>query len=225
MRFHLPSTVRQASASTVRQLVLGGLVLAAVASAPAAHAADTSVSINDFAFLPADVTAPVGTSLTWTNAQTGVPHTTTSLDGVWDSGILRDGGSFSFTFGQPGDFAYQCDVHPSMRGTVHIVAAAPEPAAAPAAPVESVDTAAADTADTADNADATIVVVDDAAVTVDSPSPEPTVAAPLPTPTAVPTVAPTAAPVVAPTSTPTPRISPAYPAPTPTPLPAYRDGY
>jgi plastocyanin len=45
-------------------------------------------------------------------------HTTTS-HGVWDSGILQKGQSFSCTFNTPGTYEYLCSVHPiQMRGTV-----------------------------------------------------------------------------------------------------------
>lgn len=95
----------------------------------------SAVSIVDFAFNPATVTVPVGGRVTWTN--TGQrPHTTTSTGGVWNSGQLTSGQSFSFTFNQPGSFAYQCTIHPQMRGTVNVQGAVggPGPAAQPAAP-------------------------------------------------------------------------------------------
>jgi plastocyanin len=109
---------------------LGGLALLAVTAASAgAQAAPStqSVGINNFAFSPAEVTVPVGSSVTWTNQQ-NVRHTTTADSGVWDSDILASNASFSFTFQTPGDFTYHCDIHPDMLGVVHVVAA---PAAAP----------------------------------------------------------------------------------------------
>ena len=55
--------------------------------------------------------------MTWTN-DGGVIHTTTSTDGLWDSGILDPGGTFSFTFDEAGTFEYLCSLHPSMVGTI-----------------------------------------------------------------------------------------------------------
>jgi plastocyanin len=113
----------------LRPVLVGGLALLAVASAPAVFAAPGDqvsqsagqrVSIDSFSFGPADVTVPVGGTLTWSNVQAGVPHTSTSADGLWDSGVLSTGDTFSFTFNQVGDFAYQCNIHPSMRGVVHV---------------------------------------------------------------------------------------------------------
>src|ERR1051326_4981455 len=73
-----------------------GAAQAAPRDAQSAAAAHT-VSIDNFAFSPPDVTIPVGTTLTWTNTQDGVQHATTSGDGVWDSGVLSTTGSFEMT--------------------------------------------------------------------------------------------------------------------------------
>jgi plastocyanin len=110
--------------SRLRTAVVASLALAAVVGGSAVQAApaDQNVSIDRFAFSPAEVTVGVGTSVVWTNQQSGVPHTSTSLDGLWDSDVLATNKTFSFTFNQSGDFAYQCDIHPSMRGVVHVTA-------------------------------------------------------------------------------------------------------
>jgi plastocyanin len=110
--------------SRLRAAVVGSIVMAVVVGASAAQAApaDQNVSIDGFAFSPAEVTVGVGTSVVWTNVQSGVPHTSTSLDGLWDSDVLATNSTFSFTFNQAGDFGYQCDIHPSMRGVVHVTA-------------------------------------------------------------------------------------------------------
>ncbi len=81
--------------------------------APSAVAA----KIVDFGFTPATLTVTVGTTVTWTN--TGqVDHTVTANGGVFDSGTLSPGASFSFTFKVAGAFAYHCAIHPFMTGTV-----------------------------------------------------------------------------------------------------------
>src|ERR671912_1242452 len=77
----------------------------------------TMVVIANLAFDPAAITVLTGTTVAWTNDD-AVPHTVTSTDGVFDSGIFDPGGSFSFTFNEPGSFPYICQLHPQMRGTV-----------------------------------------------------------------------------------------------------------
>jgi hypothetical protein len=77
--------------------------------------------------------------------------------------------SFEVTLNTVGDFAYHCDIHPSMQGVVQVIADAGAEQTAPA-------TAAADALETAADQAAT--------------------AAPTIAPTPVPTVAPTSAPTV-----------------------------
>ena len=60
-----------------------------------------------------------GTTVTWMNIDDTV-HTSTSNSGVWDSGIIQVGHSFSFTFSSAGTFPYHCNVHP-MTGTIVVV--------------------------------------------------------------------------------------------------------
>ena len=85
-------------------------------------------------FEPANVTVPVGTTVTWTLVAGG--HSTTSETGLWDSGVTREMGDvFSYTFSQPGTYGYFCmpNREVGMVGTVTVTAAAAAPAA-PAAP-------------------------------------------------------------------------------------------
>jgi plastocyanin len=118
-------------ATLVASLALVALASAATASAQQPVPSQT-VAINDFAFTPAELIVTAGTTVSWTNQQ-NVSHTTTANAATWDSSILRTGASFQFTFNTPGDFAYHCDIHPEMLGTIHVVAdEATQPQAAPA---------------------------------------------------------------------------------------------
>jgi plastocyanin len=89
--------------------------LATPVASPAAGAA--TVRIANLAFDPATVTIPAGSTVTWRNDDV-TPHTVTALDNSFDSGIFDPGASFSWTFPEPGSFAYQCQLHPSMQGSV-----------------------------------------------------------------------------------------------------------
>jgi plastocyanin len=76
-----------------------------------------AVEIAGFAFAPDASDVKVGDSVKWTN-QDGATHTVTADDGAFDSGNLAGGKSFSFTFEEAGTFAYHCNIHQSMTGTV-----------------------------------------------------------------------------------------------------------
>jgi len=82
------------------------------------------VTIQDFSFSPASVSVKVGATVRWTNHGPS-PHTTTSDNGVWDSGQLNPpsggggyggggaaAGTFQMTFTKAGTYGYHCMIHP-----------------------------------------------------------------------------------------------------------------
>jgi plastocyanin len=96
-------------------------LLALVAATPATQPATVQVKIDNFNFEPKLLVVPVGTKVTWTNAD-DVPHTATAKgeDPAFDSGPLDTDDKFSFTFTKAGTFTYYCKVHPHMTGTVTV---------------------------------------------------------------------------------------------------------
>lgn len=97
------------------------LVLAAISiSAISAHAVQDTVIIYDFTFIPDHVIINHGDSVVWINVD-GFLHTSTSDDGLWDSGPLNPTQSFTFAFDSSGTFPYHCTFHISMLGTVEVL--------------------------------------------------------------------------------------------------------
>ena len=84
----------------------------------AAGGEEARVEIADLAFDPGTLTVAVGTTVTWVSADPNIPHTSSSDDEIWSSGTLNEGDEFPFTFDEPGTFAYFCEVHPTMTGTI-----------------------------------------------------------------------------------------------------------
>jgi plastocyanin len=82
-----------------------------------AAAATPEVTIDNFSFSPQTLTVPAGTTVTWTNRD-DVPHTVVSEDGKFRSHALDTDDKFSYTFAQPGSYAYYCSVHPRMTAKV-----------------------------------------------------------------------------------------------------------
>lgn len=76
-----------------------------------------SVKIKNFAFVPASITIPRGTTVTWTQ-EDSVPHTVTGTG--FDSGSLSQGETFSYTFNERGTFNYACSIHSGMSGTITV---------------------------------------------------------------------------------------------------------
>jgi len=80
----------------------------------------TSLKIENFAFVPSEITILKGTTLTWTNLD-DTQHTVTSDDGKFDSGQLGKGQTFIFAFEETGTFNYHCGNHLNMKATVIVV--------------------------------------------------------------------------------------------------------
>jgi plastocyanin len=75
------------------------------------------VWIQGMAFTPSTITVAAGTTIKWTNKD-AVNHTVTSDTGLFESGSMGDGATFSLMFDTPGSFPYHCAVHPGMKATV-----------------------------------------------------------------------------------------------------------
>ncbi len=91
----------------------------APAAAPATPASSAKrVSIKDFDYAPGTVEVAVGTKVTWTNRD-AANHTVTFDSGdKQDLGNQPTGKSVTRTFTKPGTYAYHCDFHTNMHGTV-----------------------------------------------------------------------------------------------------------
>ena len=87
------------------------------AAAPAGSSAGGAVAIIDFAFQPASVSVPKGTTVTWTNTG-ATAHTVTADDASFDSGNVDVGKTFSTTANTAGTIAYHCTIHPQMKATI-----------------------------------------------------------------------------------------------------------
>ena len=74
-----------------------------------------AIEITNYAFVPATVTIPKGTTVIWTQKDT-VSHTITGTG--FDSGPLSQGDTFSQTFNDAGTFNYHCSIHATMTGTI-----------------------------------------------------------------------------------------------------------
>lgn len=89
--------------------------------------AANEVFMQAIAFNPMEITIQVGESVTWTN-QDIVPHTATSgnpgdadLGSIFQSALLLQGGTFTHTFNDAGEFIYYCEVHPVMMRDAKVI--------------------------------------------------------------------------------------------------------
>ena len=78
-----------------------------------------TVNMRDDRFAPRAITVDRGTTVQWVNRGNN-SHTSTANGGAWNSGTLDPGESFSRRFRRAGTFAYHCNVHPFMTGSVTV---------------------------------------------------------------------------------------------------------
>jgi len=119
--------------NSIRLAFLFAIVGPSLIGAAPAGAATVALSVHDFAFSPSTLTIAAGTTVTVTNTGEST-HTWSSDPGdaqQWNSGDIAPGSSFSVTFTKAGRFTYHCNFHPSMTGTVLVVAATPATATPP----------------------------------------------------------------------------------------------
>jgi plastocyanin len=104
----------------LRAALAAGTTLIMIAAARGAcAAAAATVSIDNFAFAPAELSVAPGTTVIWTNHD-DIPHTITSTDGAFKSHALDTDDRFSFTFQKAGSYQYFCSLHPHMVGTIKV---------------------------------------------------------------------------------------------------------
>ena len=107
------STVQPAQTSTPAPTTA-----APTTAQPTSTQAAVAVEISGFAYNPATITIPKGTTVVWTQKD-GVSHSVTIASGSgFDSGLLSQGQTFSYTFNEAGTFDYGCSIHPGMSGKI-----------------------------------------------------------------------------------------------------------
>ncbi len=96
--------------------VFGALVL--VFAATHARAEVIQIKMEKLGFIPAQVTAHVGDTIEWVNADF-VAHTATARDGAWDV-LIPVNATRSVTLKAAGQVDYYCKFHPNMTGQISV---------------------------------------------------------------------------------------------------------
>ncbi|HEX9337221.1 MAG TPA: cupredoxin family copper-binding protein [Pseudonocardiaceae bacterium] len=122
------AALQQGAAQSLQALTGAATPAAARAAAAPAASGAMQVTIQNFAFSPASLTIPAGTTVVWTNMDTA-PHTVTVRSGpvTFSSPNLNQGDTFTYTFTQSGTYSYYCAVHPNMTASVTVAGSTPTP--------------------------------------------------------------------------------------------------
>lgn len=92
--------------------------LAASQAAPVAGVA--SMDIREFAFAAPHIRVRAGETVRWHNAD-DAQHDVTFRNGAAGSGVLANGGAWSYLFAEPGVYDYFRADHPFMVGRVSVI--------------------------------------------------------------------------------------------------------
>lgn len=77
------------------------------------------VEMRGLEYVPAEVDAAVGDTITWVNTDV-LAHTATAADGAWDSGLMMNGDEWSLVVESAGRIEYACTPHPVMTGVINV---------------------------------------------------------------------------------------------------------
>lgn len=100
-----------------------GVMLIAFGLASSANAAghakkaDHVVEIKGMVFSQKNISVKAGETIMFVNKD-AAPHTATATDGSFNTGRLKKGESAMVKIDNAGNFAFFCEVHPSMKGKV-----------------------------------------------------------------------------------------------------------
>ena len=87
---------------------------------PGHEAGTVEAAMTGNAFSPGTIQAKVGDVITWTNGD-GVPHTATYKDDpTCMTARLGQGESGGLTFSAAGTYAFFCQIHTDMTGTIEV---------------------------------------------------------------------------------------------------------
>ena len=78
-----------------------------------------TVAIEDFAFIPAQLSVKAGTKVIFVNHDE-VSHSVAGLKSEFRSPVLKKGESFAITLEKLGEIDYFCGLHGNMRGKITI---------------------------------------------------------------------------------------------------------
>lgn len=123
-----------------RTVLLGTLLACTLVLAPSALAANTRVSISNYAWAPAHVHIDLDEKVTWDWLGPDLAHSVTGTSAnarQWDSDpdtdapYHRPGFSYTIQFTQPGAYAFLCKLHPFVRGEVIVSSVPGDPSSDP----------------------------------------------------------------------------------------------
>jgi hypothetical protein len=102
-------------------LFYAGWLLLIIGYMQCAIAAESTIFIRDFNFVPNEITITEGQIVTWMNADDEKSYQISSQDGFITSNTIIPGENFSLAFKLPGEYTFFCKNFPYMIGKVKVL--------------------------------------------------------------------------------------------------------
>ncbi len=87
---------------------------------PTIGGAAENIVMKDTSYKPGNLEVPAGAAITFTN-EDGALHDAKAKDADWETGDLNKGDSETIVLNEPGEYAYYCEFHPSMKAKITVV--------------------------------------------------------------------------------------------------------
>lgn len=104
-------------AATVATASLGLMLV--IAGSCSLMAADHTIEIKSFKFVPNTLIVQPGDTITWINRDIA-PHTATAQDKSWDTGRLKKDQSYKLVVTPETNKDYVCRFHPQMKARLEL---------------------------------------------------------------------------------------------------------
>ena len=104
---------------TLSALAVTLMGAAGSATPPTSATQSHTITIENMQFSPAQLSVHRGDRVVWVNKDL-FPHTATANNKAFDSGSIAAGGSWTYVANKPGDYAYGCTFHPTMKAAIKV---------------------------------------------------------------------------------------------------------
>jgi plastocyanin len=113
---------RQLMARACRIILVGVLIAGGSAMLSDANTEPTThvVTIENMRFSPEALTVRRGERVVWINKDL-FPHTATANTKAFDSRNIEPNASWTYMAGKPGEYAYGCLLHPTMKARLTVL--------------------------------------------------------------------------------------------------------
>ena len=111
--------MRLLGVTLVGAMLLAGCAANASGASTAAPVDTNTVQMaKSYVFAPTAIRVATGETVSWVNDDNFTHTVRVSGPTLWQSQAIAPGERASYALTEPGDYAFECTLHPSMKGTI-----------------------------------------------------------------------------------------------------------